>query len=276
MILIELYQKDEIKTMNADGYVVSVCDFSSPCLSPLKIEDINWLTSNTVKPVFLKLLPLYHDQDYAGLKKLLQDVRGIKGLIFEDLGLIPLVKELNIDYEMIYDPGTFNTVKEDALYFKNTRVACLTISREISLKEIDNMLVDNQEMDYAYHAYGYLPMFYSLRKHLDNFSHYEPIGDLNFRNDLSIKEETRQEHYPIYEDNYGFYVFRDKIQNIYDFVSHFSKIKYLILDRIFIDKETYQDVIDLYMNRMKRDDFLKNHPLKFDTGFLFKAVGKGD
>ena len=37
--------------------------------------------------------------------------------------------------------------------------------------------------------------------------------------------------------------------------------------------EEYKDTIDLFKGIIKREDYIKKYPDKFDTGFLFKQVG---
>lgn len=272
MILGEIYKKEELNTFNLDGIIINISSFSSPTFSSFSIDDAKEIIKTSTKPVFVKLMPLYKDKDYPRLKELLLNLKGIKGIIFQDLGLATLKKELNLDYKMIYDPTTFITTSYDTSYFKGSGVDTLSLSTTLTMSETDNLLKD-KDNSYMAHVYGYQEMFYSYRKHFTNYSKVYNFKDLKNKDNISLKEETRDALFKTLEDDYGFYVYRDKKINLFDFIDHYKDIDYMVLDRIFISDNEYKDTIDLFKGIIKRDDYIKKYPEKFDTGFLFKQVG---
>ena len=272
MILGEIYKKEELNTFNLDGIIINISHFSSPTFSSLSIDEAKKIIKESTKPVFVKLMPLYKDEDYPSLKELFLNLDGIEGIIFQDLGLVTLKKELNLNYKMIYDSSTFITTSYDAPYFIGSGVDTLTLSTTLTLAETDNIL-KNSNASYMAHVYGYEEMFYSLRKHLSNYSKVYNFKDLKNKDNISLKEETRESLFKTLEDDYGFYIYRDKKINLFDFLDHYKRADYLFLNRIFISDTEYKDTIDLFKGIIKRDDYIKKYPEKFDTGFLFKQVG---
>ncbi len=272
MILSELKSIKESNLNMADGYILNVSHLSSPSDITMSISEVNEVVKATSKPVFLKLNLLYMDKDYSSLEEVFKNVKGIKGIIFQDFGLIPLKNKYNKDLVMIYDSSNFITTSLDYLYFENSGVDTLTLSNTLTLKELDSVI--NTPYSYASHVYGYQEMFYSYRKHFSNYSKEYGFKDLKNKYNISLKEETRDQLFKTVEDLNGFYIFRDKLINVYDFMDHFKKCDYLILDRLFISDEEYLDTVKLYKGIMKRSEYVSKYNAQFDTGFLFKNVGK--
>ena len=272
MLLGEIYNKSELNTFNLDGIILNISGFSSPTFNSFSLNDAKEIISKSKKPVFIKLMPLYKDKDYKGLKDLFLSLDGIEGIIFEDLGLVTLKMELGLNFKMIYDPKTFITTKEDSMYFKGSGVDTLSLSTTLTLSETDELLKDTNT-SYLAHVYGYEEMFYSYRKHFSNYSKVYNFKDLKNKDNISLKEETREELFKTIEDEYGFYIYRDKKINLFDFLDHYKTCEYLLLDRIFIDSDEYKDTIDLFKGLMDRETYLKKYNEKFETGFLFKQVG---
>ena len=272
MILSELKSIKELNLNMADGYILNVSHLSSPSDITMSISEVNEVVKATSKPVFLKLNLLYMDKDYPSLEEVFKNVKGIKGIIFQDFGLIPLKNKYNKDLVMIYDSSNFITTSFDYLYFENSGVDTLTLSNTLTLKELDSVI--NAPYSYASHVYGYQEMFYSYRKHFSNYSKEYGFKDLKDKYNISLKEETRDQLFKTVEDENGFYIFRDKLINVYDFMDHFKKCDYLILDRLFISDEEYLDTVKLYKGIMERCEYVSKYNAQFDTGFLFKNVGK--
>lgn len=270
MILYEIKNKSEMKNIKNTGYIISVFGVSSSPLN-ISIDYAEEIIKSSLNPVYLKLNLLYHDKDYPKLIEVLDNLKGLKGIIFQDLGLVELNKNYNLD--LIYDPGTFNTVVEDVSYFKNTSIESLIISREISLSEIKDFVSQDKNMLYGYHVYGKPLMFYSLRKHFTSFRNVEKdFPNLKDKYDVFLKEETRNEFYPTYEDENGFFIFRDETINVYEYLHIFKNVDYLILDRPFISDKEYFDTLDLYLGSIDYKEYKNKYPSQ-TLGYFFKEMG---
>ena len=70
--------------------------------------------------------------------------------------------------------------------------------------------------------------------------------DLKNKDNISLKEETRESLFKTLEDDYGFHIYRDKKINLFDFLDHYKRADYLFLNRIFVSDTEYKDTIDLF------------------------------
>ena len=66
------------------------------------------------------------------LKVVLKDIIGIKGIIFEDIGLINVINDLGLDVEKILFQNHFGTNK-DSINFWLDRVDSVFVSNEVKL-----------------------------------------------------------------------------------------------------------------------------------------------
>ncbi len=273
-LFVEIKSREELNTINSYGYVISVSSVSSSPFNITLDDALDILNNSNGKNIYLKLNLLYHDKDYPIVLDYVKKMYPmLTGIIFQDLGLVTLFEQNNIKLDLIYDPGTFNTVYEDTLFFKDTSISTISLSREISLSEIDAFLKNKKEMCYLYHAYGHMLMFYSLRKHFTNFRlHEESFPIIKDDYNVYLKEETRNEFYPAYEDKHGFFIYRDEVINIYKYIDHFDNIDYLMLDRPYISDSEYKDTISLYNGLIDYTEYKKKYPDQTD-GYFFKVMG---
>ncbi|MCR5741543.1 MAG: U32 family peptidase [Gammaproteobacteria bacterium] len=273
MILAEIKGREELNTIKADGYIINISSFSYPSLISIPLDEALEIIKESDKPIFVKLMPMYKTSDYPKLTELFKSLKGVKGIIFQDLGLVPLKNKYLKDALMIYDSNNFITTSEDYNFFKGTGVDILTLSTTLSLSELDSIM-KNINYSYMAHVYGYIEMFYSKRMHFTNYSNEYNHESLKGEGDLSLKEETRDVFFKTIEDEEGFHIYRDKCINLFDFKDHFSGCEYLMLDRIFIEDCEYYDSVNLFNGSLDRGEYVKKYSNKFDTGFLFKIVRK--
>ena len=273
MILSYLYNIEELNKM-ADGIIVSLYDYSFSQPGMFSVSDILKIKSITDKPLFLNINPLYHDKDLLSLKEIIRKLKDIDGFLFQDLGLVEFFKEYNILNKAIYYPETFNTTYLDSLFFKKLDISKLVLSREITLDDINDILLKDKDTSYFYSSFGHQMMFYSLRPHISNYvKKFDIKCDMSSPFDFNIKELSRSEHYNIVEDNLGFRCYKDKIFNGFEELSNMSNL-YLILDRIFINDDMYFDAVKLFKKELSLDDFYKKYNKdSFDKSYLFKETG---
>ena len=70
------------------------------------------------------------------LKDILKDINGIKGIVFEDIGVLNLINDLKLDVEKILFQNHFGTNK-DSINFWLDRVDSVFVSNEITYDEIN-------------------------------------------------------------------------------------------------------------------------------------------
>ena len=90
---IEEYRKAGVKAFlfALDGYCVGYNTYS--------LEEIN---KTDVSNKYILINRLLDSFDVDKLKEVLKGLKGIKGIVYEDIGVYNLVKELGLDLEMIF------------------------------------------------------------------------------------------------------------------------------------------------------------------------------
>lgn len=274
IFLSELKEKNEIKKLETDGIIVYHRLLSNAFPYKFTTEEIKDIKKSTDKKVFLSLLPLYRDSQFALIEEVISSLRNLDGFLFQDLGLVSIFRKYHLEEKAIYYPGTFINNYLDGAFLFGLSLSHFVISREITLNDIDVIFKNEENYHYSYSIFGYQNMFYSFRKHFSNYiSHYHLNLKLKDNYNLSLKEETRDNLYPSLEDDYGFYLYRDKIQNGFLDLSHFVKAEYLILNRLFISDEMYYDTIDLYNKKIPYETYENKYGHITDNGYFYKSVG---
>ena len=271
-----LYDKVEIETFKLDGFILSHQAFSSysrKSFNSNEIFELINLIHDKGKKAYLNLNQLYHDDKFEDLDNLFKELNVIDGIFFMDLGLLSLAKKYNLLDKMIYEPGTFNTNVLDVDFVKSLNIQGMTLSKEITLDDILAFKDLKENLKYAIVGHGYSYMFYSLRPLIKNFYEHKNI-EREFLNkeDMYLIEEIRSEKYPIYEDEFGSYVFRGhKLISDQEF-EKFNFIDMFKIERMFIRDEEYVDTINFY-NDLKDGQSIINLREKyenFDSGFYYQ------
>jgi len=196
---------------------------------------------------------LLDEKSIESLKELFKDFpKNIKGIIFEDLGVIELVKDLDITKILWQNhlSASFLSVNGYLKY-----VDSVMMSTDITEEEI-NLIINKADKPLVLPVLGYTPVMYSRRHLINSFNmNYKE----NVSNPNTIKEEVLKDEFKIYENEYGTQLFYNKL---YDgrVLMKYDALFYFI-NSVFVSDE---DVIS----------FIKNEELSIDTfdGFLNKKT----
>jgi len=252
--------------------------------TPLAVKRVNVdlyheLDKIDKRPIYLLVNKMIHEEDVPVLKEILIKAKDnkVSGIVAADLTVMVVAKELGMNNLVIYQPGTMNTNSFDNQYFSQAGIKGLTISKEITLDEIKN-ICENHTLELSLVGHGYLDMFYSRRKLLSNYFIYKGVNRKNVKENDSfrLKEEMRSESlYPIFEDDGGTHVFRDKalesfveVSTLKDYLSDF------FVERIFMADEEYYDSLSVYNDFDQADAFLEKYGSKYNKGFYYQYTEK--
>jgi len=273
MIISYLYNKDEINKM-ADGFLVALKKLSFNMPNMFDIDDIKDIKNNTKKLVILDLRPIYHEDEFELIDNSIKELTNLDGFLFSDLGLVSIFSKYNVLSKAIYAPLTFNSTSFDIDFFNGTLLNNLVLSSDLTKKRIEEILNSKENQFYSYISFGYSQIFYSYRKHFTNYDKYYN-DSLNLHNDffVTLKEATRDEYYHVIEDDRSFRIFKDKLFNAFSCLD-INRFKYVFLDRLFVEDELYFDTINLYLNKMNKDDYFNKYNKGiFNNQILFNEVG---
>ncbi|PKK95242.1 MAG: hypothetical protein CVV60_02270 [Tenericutes bacterium HGW-Tenericutes-5] len=231
------------------------------------------------KDIYFLLNKMIHEDDIEAVKEILKIAQeiGVTGIVAGDITLMVLADEFGLKNKVIYQPGTMNTSSFDNEYFFLKQIKGITISKEITLEEIQKIF-EIKKTELSLIGHGYLDMFYSKRKLISNYFIYKNtsknniIGNDRFR----LKEEMRPDSfYPILEDEAGTHIFRDKALNSFDEFLELKKgLDDFFVERIFISDEEYYDSIAAYQDRDLVEGFLRKYHDNYNKGFYYQYTEK--
>ena len=130
------------------------------------------------------------------------------------------------------------------------------LGKEISYEELKNINSNLSRKTYI-DAFGKFPIFYSRRNLISTYFEFRGISDNPKDLDYTLIEEFRNEEYPITElDSFtvydtAFYCLGNELQSL-------NNIDKAYLSSNFIDIDTYNKVIDIYINGVNIDESVSN------------------
>ena len=246
-----IYQIDELINLKdkLDCVMLEVDYLSNPKYSSYDTKElINRALEFNITPI-LKCNRMIHPKEINIVKDIIDKYLDCRCLFYiTDLGLLNIFKELNIINRVIYDPITMICNSLDAKNYYNFGVDSIGISNEITLEDL-NLIINKTNVKTFYQVFGYRLMLHS-RRYL--VSLYEEKIDTKFIKDKMVLEEsTRNDLYPIVENEQGTLIYRSGIISLIKEIKSL-KIEYAYIDHFNIDKDIYINIINIF------DDYLKD------------------
>ena len=182
------------------------------------------------------------------LKEILPKLN-VKGIIFDDLGVLELVKDMA--FEKILYLSHFNTnVLSIELYLKY--VDYVIVSSDITKEETEYIVRCLKDKVFL-NVLGYYPAMYSRRLLIDNYSKFHHIEK---ENPLVI--ENTQKKFMVYENEYGTVFYHLPLYNGLELMN--LPAKYYFINSSFL---TFEDIKKLLNNEYTEE---------YDTGFLYQET----
>ena len=136
----------------------------------------------------------------------------------------------------------------------------------------------SEKSGFCIEIYGYHPIFYSKRKSLRNFS--EHLININIQKESKyLKEELRDELYPMYEDEDISLVFSPKKIALTKELKELVNVKFFKINGDFISEKDLFKVINAYnvflnskISSVKLYDLIYEIDTNIDNKFLYKKT----
>lgn len=185
------------------------------------------------------------------LKDVLKDIpKNIKGIIFDDLGVYEIIKDL--DLEKILYLSHFNTNSESIGIYLDM-VSSVVVSTDITKDEIEKIVLKYPDKLTLF-VYGYISVMYSRRYLIDNYSKFH-----NIKKENPLEIQNNNNKFIVYENDYGTVIYYDKIFNGMELLKY--PCKYYFINGFNLSFEDIKDALDgLYKEE------------KEDKGFLYKET----
>jgi putative protease len=274
--------------LKAQSYLVGNARFGVRLTKSFSIEEImhaRVLTKQLKKNLYINVNKIFLEDEVKKLKGFLiflkeQDVDGI---FFSDLGVYTLAKELDIVSKLVYYSETQSVNYRDVEFFTKLGIKAVIISKETTL---ENILLTGQKVKgvLGVNIYGHMHMYYSRRKLLKSYFRKYGVLPEPFHENMNvrIKERSRNEYLPIYQDDQGTQIFTGEILNGIDYARELAKnnISMFIIDGIFEKLDYLLKVLDYYDLAFNQpipnlfDKMKQEYPNKqFGVGFYYKKIG---
>lgn len=250
VIITELNQIDLFKKARITNFLFPLKDFCVGFPITFSIADIK-------ENGFLYINRILDSNSYTRLKEILKHTpKNIKGLVFEDFGVITLAKELKLKLELILFQTHFATnsksINENLKF-----VDSLVIGTDITKEEI-NIILEKTEKPLVYFLYGLIPVMYSRRTLLTNF---EEEFETEKETVVELNEHVSKKGFLAVENEYGTVLYNDKYYHgLYEWKD--DSIKYYLINTLFLKNEELEEILKRYQNKEK--ELKKNE----DEGFL--------
>lgn len=256
--------------MNPNKFLVTITDINqidlykkasvTNFLFPLKDFCVGFLKTFSIEEIesgYLYINRILDTKAYQKLKELMQELpEKIKGLVFEDFGVITLAHELQLKQQLILYQTHFATnyqsINENLSY-----VDSIVLGTDITNDEIKEILL-HVSKPLVYVLYGLVPAMYSRRTLLTNFEKEYHLGE---QKKVLLKEQVSHEKFLAVENEYGTMLYHDKYLNAQSSIND-AKILFYLINPIFLTNDEIKQLLEDLVNCAIRND------VREDTGFL--------
>lgn len=177
------------------------------------------------------------------------------GIVFQDLGVLNHIQELNYNFCLNYDPLTYVTSSKQVDFYHNQGVNYVTLSREITTLEIKKILANVcNSQDVWMQGFGLTQMLHSKRNLLQNYVDFEfhTFGNkisVDLEN-MSLYDEERKQYYPLIIHRNETFIMSPQTLNVLDDIIKLQKygINNLVLDFSNQTLSATKQILKIYAN----------------------------
>lgn len=247
------------------------CDYKDK-FSPEEIEEI---TKKYPKvSIFVVINKPIFNEEIEQLKKVLKrlDKLQIKGILFYDISIIRLKKELSLNVDLVWNNTHMVTNYKTCNYYLEKNVKYGVLSSEITLDEMLE-IKNNTKMILMCLVVGYPTIAFSKRKLLSNYYKYY---NEESKDNLTVFETVTNDKYKLTESNAGTSFKYGNILNGSSIMRKLviNKFDYAILKEEDIDSNLFLKLVEEFTNYSvdKDVEFISNinSLIGLNTGFFYK------
>lgn len=198
------------------------------------------LIKNLRGNLYLLINRILDKEGIESLKEILPAIDNIKGIFFDDLGVLEIINELKLKVEKIYFPNHFATNYASINAYFKRGIDSVVLSNEITKEEVEQIL-DKVQNEVVVQILGYNQIMYSRRKLISNF-----VNEYNedIARDTKIKEQSSQKVLKIKENEYGTVIFDEYIYNNLELMDYSKNIKFYYINATDIDAKLVVQALD--------------------------------
>ena len=225
---------EKAKKVGLSTFLFPLKNYSVGFNNDFKIDDIK-------EEAFLLINRNLTNSDVDNLKSLLKDLpNNIKGIVFEDLALINILKDSNLI--KIYNSKHLNCSSNSVNVMLNY-VDSVILSTDLTSEEIIN-ITKNSNKEICLYLFGLNQIMYSRRTLLSN---YAKQYNLDNKNNLDVIEGISNQMFKVVENDYGTVFYTGKFYNALE-LSNLDDMKYGFINTCFLDDNNIDILLDNISN----------------------------
>lgn len=252
-----------------DGIIFPLLNYSVDYNKYYSLDDIREYKNNTNKECFIVINKMIFNSELDKLLDVLYQIEklNIDGVFFYDLALLQLVKENNLNINLILNQ-THMTASSDLInFYYDNGVKGAYLSNEITKDEI-TLIKGKTRSELFILLVGKVSAAMSKRKLL---TAYFTSKNKNIKDEIIIKEPSSGQEFIVKEDKFGTTFFFNKRLNASSCYLHFREIgiNYGIINQDEFDSNTYKKLIENFVNFNKKgiDEIASRN-----RGFLYRKT----
>ncbi len=228
--------------------VFALADHAFSGLRETKLNEID-----TSRPFGVLLNRLYRETELAQLQEILNELAAVKPerIWFADPAVLTLCDE-SMRSRLVYRPETLMTSCEDIRFWEETGIRGVTVSPLLTAEELYRIAESEPGAEFVIH--GHLLMSVSARKLLSSWAKQYAVRLPD--EPLYLREETRNDRYPIRETAHGTMIFTDYVLESFDYIKPLAEhgASAFYLDGSFLTEEHLISALRLYRSVLHNED----------------------
>ncbi len=222
-------------------------------LYPLKFFSIGfnkYFDINEIKEdnSYIYINKMMTNVDLDNLKNILNKIpNNIKGIVFDDLGVIELIKDLKIEKILF---NLHHNLSYDSVNAMLDFVDTVVLSPDITLDET-NEILEKSTKKLSIYGFGYLNVSYSKRKLNTNYSKYH---DLENKNKLNLKN-TEFDFISIENEDGTVFYYNEIFSGLNE--NYNDNIKYVIINLFNVPVDKFLDGKIKYKGFLEKETIYK-------------------
>lgn len=162
-----------------------------------------------------------------------------KGIIFEDLGVYNILRDLEI--ELIWFQNHF-TINNESMRFWLSRVDSAVVGNEITSSEIES-IIENASKPLVLNVLGKNQIMYSRRTLLSNFNKYNNLDNYN---DMTLDVHGTKDEFFARENELGTVIYNNEYFNYLEFAASLNedKIKFYLIMNLDLNPNELEEILN--------------------------------
>ena len=234
------------KLSNRDiTFLFPIKDYTVGFNNTFKIEDIP-------QGGFIFINRIMDNKSIIALRELLLNLpSNIKGIVFDDLGVLNILLDIKLDITKILFLNHFNCNYESINCYLEY-LDSVVVSPDITYEEIDEIL-DKAIKKVVLYTFGYVNIMYSRRKLITNYNH-------NFKKEVEnigvLEDNLTKTKLNIIENEYGTVIYTENPFNGLN-LRYKKNVLYNLINTVFLTNEEVLTIID------SKDNLDDIYPFKY-------------